>query len=100
MSILIHTKKDRIQIMIEIMESCHSLTSINGKMIGNALDKKMFECTGWILEDNNENKFDQLIFAIVKPKPDSETKSFEELKENVQNNNSPNEIAVIRRFDF
>jgi len=99
-SILIHTKKDRSQIIIEIMASCHSLTSVNGKMIGDALDKKMFEWTGWILEDNNENKFDQLILSIVKPKLISETKNFEEVQENVQNNNFPNEIAVIRRFDF
>ena len=53
--------------MIEILASCHSITSIQGKMIGDPLDIKMFESTGWILEENTENKFDQLILSVLKP---------------------------------
>ena len=99
-SILKETRKDRSQIMIEVMASCHSLTSINGKIIGDALDKKMFEWTGWIMEDNNENKFDELILSILKPKSISESQDFDEVKENVMRNNFPTEIGVIRRFEF
>jgi cation-transporting ATPase 13A3/4/5 len=99
-SVLQEAKKDRSQLMIEIMASCHSLTCINGKITGDALDKKMFEWTSWILEDNNENKFDQLILSIVKPKSANEMQDFDKVKESVEKNNFPNEIGVIRRFDF
>lgn len=36
-------------------------------MIGDPLDIKMFESTGWILEENSENKFDELVLSVVKP---------------------------------
>jgi hypothetical protein len=53
--------------MLEIMASCHSLTTVNNELIGDPLDIKMFETTKYILEDNNENKFDELVLAVVKP---------------------------------
>lgn len=31
----------------------------------------MFESCGWVLEDNNENKYDDLILAVVKPKQEN-----------------------------
>lgn len=99
-SILRETKRDRSQIMVEIMASCHSLTIINNKLIGDALDIKMFEWTGWLIEDNNENKFDELILSILKPKSNFETNDFDKVKENFMNDNFPNEIAIIRRFEF
>ncbi|XP_037950937.1 probable cation-transporting ATPase 13A3 isoform X2 [Teleopsis dalmanni] len=33
------------------MVTCHSITIMNGKLMGDPLDLKMFESTGWILED-------------------------------------------------
>lgn len=99
-SILHETKKDRSQIMIEIMASCHSLTKIEGKLLGDSLDKKMFEWTGWVIDDNNENKFDELILATVKPKQIKENKDFDEVKDSIMRNNFPNEIGIIRRFEF
>lgn len=58
---------DSSYLMLEILASCHSITSVQGKMIGDPLDIKMFESTGWILEENNENKFDELVLSVVKP---------------------------------
>lgn len=52
----------------EIMASCHTLTKVQNQIIGDPLDIKMFESCGWILEDNNENKYDDIILAVVKPK--------------------------------
>lgn len=99
-SVLQEAKKDRAEFMVEIMASCHSLTSIQGKLTGDSLDKKMFEWTGWVLEDNNESKFDQLILAIVKPKTALENQDFDKIKEKVEKNRFPHEIGVIRRFEF
>ena len=60
----------------------------------------MFDWTGWIMEDNNENKFDELILAVVKPVNLSGNLDFEGLKKNLINNNLPEQIGIIRRFDF
>jgi len=35
------------------MVTCHSITILNGRMMGDPLDLKMFESTGWELEDSN-----------------------------------------------
>ena len=37
------------------MASCHSITRVNGEMIGDPLEVKMFESTGWILEESEAN---------------------------------------------
>ena len=69
--------KDLLKLYLECMATCHCLSIINGKIIGDPIDVKMFEKTEWILEDNqneednkknninNENK--KIIFS-VKPK--------------------------------
>lgn len=31
------------------MAACHSLTQIGGNVVGDPLDMKMFESTGWVL---------------------------------------------------
>ncbi|KAH9529860.1 hypothetical protein DERF_003718 [Dermatophagoides farinae] len=69
------------------LASCHSLTLIEGKMIGDPLDQKMFEATGWILEEpdvNDSSKYDLLAPSVVRPKSDYENK----------------EVGIIRQFPF
>lgn len=91
----------RQQLMIEIMVTCHSLALVNNKLIGDPLDIKMFEWTKWILEDNNENKYDPLLLSILKPFKTKDKNDFDELKEIIENDNYlPDEIAIIRRFEF
>uniref|UniRef100_A0AAY4A6W0 P-type ATPase A domain-containing protein n=1 Tax=Denticeps clupeoides TaxID=299321 RepID=A0AAY4A6W0_9TELE len=38
------------------MATCHSLTKINGELSGDPLDLKMFNATGWILEEATEEE--------------------------------------------
>ena len=52
------------------------------------------------MEDNNENKFDELILAVVKPKQEEELLDFDNLRKSLINNNLPEQIGIIRRFDF
>lgn len=52
------------------MVSCHSITIMNGELKGDPLDLKMFESTGWILEEANiaeNNKYDLLTPTVLKP---------------------------------
>ena len=61
---------------------------------GDPLDIKMFESSGWHLNDENlGDQFDEVILAIVKP-PTINKQSIKD--ENFQEK----EIGIIRRFDF
>ncbi|XP_034112051.1 polyamine-transporting ATPase 13A3 isoform X2 [Drosophila albomicans] len=54
------------------MVTCHSITVMNGTMTGDPLDLKMFESTGWILEDFNnipENEKYGLIYPTILRQP-------------------------------
>lgn len=37
--------------LLRAMAACHSLTHIHGRLVGDPLDLKMFEGTGWELEE-------------------------------------------------
>ncbi|XP_044764147.1 polyamine-transporting ATPase 13A3-like isoform X2 [Coccinella septempunctata] len=71
--------------------SCHSLTIINGEIVGDPLDLKMFESTGWSMKesDNEDNKYKPLVRA-----------SFEPPKGTTQTLNGVEEIALLREFPF
>ncbi|KAH8406408.1 hypothetical protein KR222_000122, partial [Zaprionus bogoriensis] len=52
--------------------TCHSITVMNGQMMGDPLDLKMFESTGWSLEDANnipENEKYGLIYPTILRQP-------------------------------
>ncbi|MBN3290525.1 AT134 ATPase, partial [Polypterus senegalus] len=54
------------------MATCHSLITIDGTIQGDPLDIKMFEATGWVLDENTE-KFQSTqrdpLSLLVKPGP-------------------------------
>ncbi|KAL1122052.1 hypothetical protein AAG570_003458 [Ranatra chinensis] len=72
------------------MVSCHSLTLIDGKLTGDPLEVKMFESTGWILEEpvmSDSSKYDLLAPTIVRPNG------------SVHTDNIP-EIGILHQFHF
>ncbi|ODM97522.1 putative cation-transporting ATPase 13A3, partial [Orchesella cincta] len=84
------------------MAACHSLTRIDDDLIGDPLDLKMFEWTGWELEEpgvaDNE-KYDMVTPTIVRP-------GTAEVNDNVPSTKSRNsvgtdyEVGVVRQFPF
>lgn len=79
--------------MLTAMVTCHSLTLIDQKLSGDPLDLKMFECTGWILEEpevSDETKFDLISPTVVKP---PRTSKIHHEKVDV-------ELGIIRQFPF
>ncbi|XP_001865950.2 probable cation-transporting ATPase 13A3 [Culex quinquefasciatus] len=83
------------------MLTCHSITFVNGEMRGDPLDLKIFESTGWILEEANvsdETKYDLLFPTIVKP-PRTDSKDNLNLELDVAYDNS-NDIGIVREFSF
>ena len=58
--------------MLEAMASCHSITYVKNKLIGDPLEIKMFESTNWELDEknvvsNSSLSINDLILAYVRP---------------------------------
>ncbi|XP_065336343.1 polyamine-transporting ATPase 13A3-like [Cloeon dipterum] len=64
----------RIDDLTMAMASAHSLTLIDSRLSGDPLDLKMFESTGWILEEpaiDDSSKYDTMFPTVVQPpRPD------------------------------
>jgi len=57
-------------LLMSAMVTCHSITSIDGKLSGDPLDLKMFESTGWLLEEpetSEDSQFDLVMPVVVRP---------------------------------
>jgi cation-transporting P-type ATPase 13A2 len=71
------------------MASTHAITYVNGSLVGDPLDVKMFQATKWVLEELHEKKehseSDANVICYVHPEGASKDKY---------------KSALIRRFDF
>lgn len=87
------------------MVTCHSITIMNGEMKGDPLDLKMFESTGWILEEANvadDNKYDLLFPTIVRQPSLDKSRSSSLLNNDVTDVDIfvLNDIGIVREFSF
>ncbi|XP_015114846.1 probable cation-transporting ATPase 13A3 isoform X1 [Diachasma alloeum] len=60
--------------MLVGMVTCHGITIIDGSLVGDPLDLKMFESTGWSLEEpdvSDNSKFSMMFPTIVRPPKNS-----------------------------
>ena len=56
--------------MARCMATCHSLTVISEQLTGDPLDLKMFQSTGWALEEptlDTSEQFDNIAPTVVRP---------------------------------
>lgn len=53
------------------MTTCHSLKLVSGEIIGDPLDAKMFEFTGWTFEEGGH------IYEFIRDQNDKETEDAE-----------------------
>lgn len=77
------------------LTTCHSLTLIEGSIIGDPLDQKMFEATGWILEEPNVDdtaKYDLLAPSVVRPANSCPISEWEQM--------TGDEVGILRQFPF
>ena len=102
-------RKELMQLFIECLACCQSITRVHGKLVGDPIDVEMFESSGWqLIEDPEDTKnYDPKISTtFVRP---SQEKSLTEKINNISENNNEKvddaikshyEIGIIRRFDF
>ncbi|XP_046388324.1 polyamine-transporting ATPase 13A3-like isoform X2 [Ischnura elegans] len=98
---------DRLPIcdpLLVAMTACHSITIIDGKLCGDPLDLKMFESTGWIIEEpevDDTSKFDLIFPTVVKPaKPDILSGHSSDIAEEEGSGCPPIEVGIVRQFPF
>lgn len=109
------------------MVTCHSITIIDAQLVGDPLDLKVFESTGWTLEEpdvSDTTKFSMLFPTVVRPPKgsrialnSSDDPSMSPARQNSTNSNDSNleetfsestmqldeqslEIGIVRQFPF
>ncbi|KAG2462182.1 AT133 ATPase, partial [Polypterus senegalus] len=83
---------------VACMATCHSLTKIEGQISGDPLDLKMFEATGWILEEATEEEtalHDRMMPTVVQP-----PKQLLPEAAAPQHEMTTYEIGIVRQFPF
>lgn len=86
-------------LLVEGLASCHSITRVNGELIGDPLDIEMFNSTGWILDEPEVGGDDinEMISAFVMP---NEAQRNYDWTKNTGDELRPYQVGIIRRFDF
>ncbi|CAB3242722.1 unnamed protein product [Arctia plantaginis] len=77
------------------MATCHSLTLLDSELAGDPLDLKMFESTGWVLEEPDvpeSSNYEILTPTIVKPKKTANI--------DVDDIHLPLEVGIVHQYQF
>ncbi|XP_010902495.1 probable cation-transporting ATPase 13A3 isoform X2 [Esox lucius] len=92
---------------VSCMATCHSLTKIEGELSGDPLDLKMFNATGWILEEATEEEtalHNPIMPTVVRPPKQvlPEVNQEVSLAENMELSELmlSYEIGIVRQFPF
>ena len=97
--------KDLLQLYVECLACCHCLTYVKENLVGDPIDVKMFESTGWIKKENIDigdgKNINPLVLDFIRPKCEEDlVVPFQDnyiVEENLRNRY---EIAIVKRFDF
>ncbi|XP_049321691.1 polyamine-transporting ATPase 13A3 isoform X2 [Astyanax mexicanus] len=90
---------------VACMATCHSLTKIEGQLSGDPLDLKMFEATGWILEEATEEEtslHNRIMPTVVRPPKQllPEPAMSPEQDMELYELSVSYEIGIVRQFPF
>ncbi|KAJ8403208.1 hypothetical protein AAFF_G00354250 [Aldrovandia affinis] len=90
---------------VACMATCHSLTKIEGQLSGDPLDLKMFEATGWVLEEATEEEtalHNRIMPTVVRP-PNQllpEPAATPEQDMELYELSAAYEMGIVRQFPF
>jgi cation-transporting ATPase 13A3/4/5 len=96
--------KEVKNLFIECVASCHSITQVNERLIGDPIDIQMFNASGWILKENLDKRenYDALISAYVRPRKEKDLKEIMEIVDMDEKlaYKAHYELGIVKRFDF
>ncbi|KAF2112000.1 ATPase type 13A2 [Lophiotrema nucula] len=85
------------------MATCHSLRLIDEELLGDPLDVKMFNFTGWSFEEGEQRTLDgdeeadqKLSPSVARPPPGREY----DVDDSGNSNRKPIELGVLKTFEF
>ncbi|KAF2669226.1 hypothetical protein BT63DRAFT_455205 [Microthyrium microscopicum] len=81
------------QVILHTMATCHSLRKVDGELVGDPLDVKMFEFTGWTFEEGEQQTSEdlpKLSPSIARPPK----------LENDESETEPLELGILKQFEF
>jgi cation-transporting ATPase 13A2 len=88
---------------VECMATCHSLTHVKEKLIGDTQDLRIFESTGWVYEEPDAEIYDTAVKSIVRP-PQSllfnEADIFDEYGNVIEMLKMSYEVGILHIFHF
>ncbi|NXY17964.1 AT132 ATPase, partial [Atrichornis clamosus] len=85
--------------LLHALATCHAVSPLRGQLLGDPMDLKMLESTGWRLEMTEEEEgelpafqqFGMKVLAVVKPPPE---------EEQPQDRKHRCPVGILRRFPF
>ena len=87
--------------ILHTMATCHSLRLIDGELLGDPLDQKMFEFTSWQYEEGEQSIDDEeggkLTPSVARPPPGQEYDADDDL---LDPERRPIELGVLKVFEF
>ncbi|ORY72025.1 uncharacterized protein BCR38DRAFT_454387 [Pseudomassariella vexata] len=98
-------QNDTTRAALFTMATCHTLRCVDGELVGDPLDLKMFEFTGWTFEEGNQGGGEQdddeqggLSPSVARPPP----ATLYDINEygSAQGHNAPIELGVLKSFEF
>ncbi|KAB8232178.1 putative P-type ATPase [Aspergillus alliaceus] len=88
--------------IIHVMATCHSLRVVDDELLGDPLDVKMFQFTGWSYQEGGshgperpDSKFETIMPSVARPPTISQTP-----REDNSTNQAPLELGILRSFEF
>jgi len=87
------------------MATCHSLRVVDDEFIGDPLDLKMFQYTGWQFEEGSErpsgddDEPNSITPSVARPPPGMEFDVGED-EENANGNKRAIELGILKQFEF
>ncbi|KAL4505176.1 hypothetical protein ABPG72_016243 [Tetrahymena utriculariae] len=91
---------DPEMVLKECMASCHGLTRIDGDLIGDPLEVKIFEATQWKLIENNLDKFNEVVMAVVEQVQNQSSQQNQTEKSIILSSQFSKQIGIVKRFEF
>ncbi|KAL9123309.1 MAG: hypothetical protein Q9187_000148 [Circinaria calcarea] len=89
------------------MATCHSLRLVDEKLVGDPLDYKMFNFTGWSFEEggqrsalNDDEEHNNLSPAVSRPPPGMEYEIDATAEAAINSQHYPIELGILKSFEF
>jgi cation-transporting P-type ATPase 13A2 len=92
--------EDRHEAVLFTMATCHSLRSVDGELVGDPLEVKMFEFTGWSFEEGHQTNADHDDEEQGGLSPPVARPPREFLCDRGGSSQSPLELGILKSFEF